>query len=95
MEITETDIKRIHSKLQQVLQQYAVLKKENARLQHKVQHLSSQQEQDQQLIYQLQQQVQLLKSAAGQMTESDKKSFEKQLSKYIKEIDKCIAMLGE
>ena len=46
-------------------------------------------------INQLQTQVSILKSSAGEMNETDKKSFDKQLGQYIKEIDKCIALISE
>ena len=46
-------------------------------------------------INKLEQQVAILKSAAGQMTEPDKKLFEKHINQYIKDIDKCIGLLSE
>jgi hypothetical protein len=32
--------------------------------------------------------------SGGDMNEKDKKDFEKQINKYVKEIDKCIAFLS-
>jgi hypothetical protein len=46
-------------------------------------------------IAQLQQQVGILKSATGQMSESEKKAFEKIINQYIRELDKCIGLLSE
>ncbi len=43
----------------------------------------------------LKQQVTVLKLNTGEMSEVDKKQFEKRINDYVKEIDKCIAMLGE
>ena len=43
----------------------------------------------------LQQQVAVLKLAAGEMSDKDKKTFERKLNQYIKEIDKAIAYLSE
>jgi hypothetical protein len=43
----------------------------------------------------LEQQVSILKFAAGEMSEKDKKEFEKKINLYLKEIDKCIAFLGQ
>jgi hypothetical protein len=43
----------------------------------------------------LEQKVSLLKMATGQMLEADKKELEKRLNNYIREIDRCITMLGE
>lgn len=95
MAILEDNIKRINSKLQQLLKQYQLLQKENARLQKEVENNGIQQQQDQQSIDQLKQQVAILKVAAGLMNEADKKAFEKQINQYIKEIDKCMTMLSE
>ena len=43
----------------------------------------------------LKQQVSILKVSAGDMSEADKKEFEKRINGYLKEIDRCIALLGE
>jgi hypothetical protein len=40
-------------------------------------------------------QVDVLKVAAGNMNEKDKKGFDKQIGQYLKEIDKCIALLSD
>ena len=40
-------------------------------------------------------QVSLLKASSGKMDEASRKAFEKQLNHYIKEIDRCIAMLSQ
>jgi hypothetical protein len=45
-------------------------------------------------ISQLQQQVVILKTATNQLDEQDKKELEKRLNHYLKEIDRCINMLG-
>jgi len=34
-------------------------------------------------------------ASSGQMTHKDQKEFEKKISQYIKEIDKCIGILSE
>jgi hypothetical protein len=48
-----------------------------------------------QRIDELQQQVAILKMAAGEMSEKDKKDFERKINQYIKEIDKCISYLSQ
>jgi uncharacterized caspase-like protein len=95
MEITENDVKRIQQKLQQVLLQAAVQKKENEKLQVKLQKLTASLHESEQQIAQMQQQIQLLKLATVQMNDEDKVALTKQLNKFIKEIDKCVAMMGE
>ena len=88
-------IKRVNSKLQQLLKQYQFLQKENEKLAASVKSLRLEKENETAEIARLQQQVSILKSSAGQMAEPDKKVFEKQINQYIKEIDKCIHLLSE
>ncbi len=95
MSNTELHLKRIQDKLQQLLKQYAALQKENSRL---IQELASAQqkiEAYQKNTDELKQQVSVLKLSTGEMSEADKKEFEKRINGYLKEIDRCIALLGE
>jgi hypothetical protein len=43
----------------------------------------------------LKQQAAILKFAAGEMNEKDKKEFELTITRYIRQIDKCIAYLSQ
>jgi len=95
MSNTELHLKRIQDKLQQLLKQYAALQKENSRL---IQELASAQQKIaafQINTDELKQQVSVLKLSTGEMSEADKKEFEKRINGYLKEIDRCIALLGE
>jgi len=91
----EDHIKRVNNKLQQLLKQYQLLQKENEKLKGTLKDLQLTREQEVEQISRLQQQVSILKTSIGQMTEPDKKAFEKQINQYIKEIDKCIGLLSE
>ena len=95
MSVLEENIKRINTKLQQLLKQYQLSQKENEQLKATVKDLETSRENDLLHITRLEQQVGILKSAAGQMTEADKKIFEKSIDRYIKGIDKCIGLLSE
>ena len=95
MAALEEDIKRVNIKLQQLLKQYLLLQKENEKFKEAANKLQEQNENQLQQIQQLKQQVNILKIAAGQLTEGDKKTFEKNINQYIKEIDKCITLLSE
>ena len=95
MSAVENDIKRVYGKLQQLLKQYLMLQKENEKLREEVKQLQENKGQQLERIDQLQIQVSLLKAASSQMNEDDKKVFEKKISQYIKDIDKCITMLSE
>jgi len=95
MSILEENIKRINNKLQQLVKQYQLLQKENEQLKTTIKELKTIQENDLLRITQMEQQVGILKSAAGKMNETDKKLFEKHINQYIREIDKCIGLLSE
>ncbi len=95
MQALENDIKRVNTKLQQLLKQYLLLQKQNESLNTALSELKELNEKQFAEISQLQTQVSILKSAAGEMNETDKKSFDKQLGQYIKELDKCIALISE
>ena len=91
----EEHIKRVNAKVQHLLKQWQLSQKVNTQLANEVKSLKETHENDLIRIAQLEQQVYILKSAAGQMSESDKKAFEKHINQYIREIDKCIGLLSE
>ena len=91
----ENHIKRINTKLQQLLKNYQLLQKENNRQSELIKQLKEAKEKDNQQITTLQEKISILKAAACKMNEADKKAFEKNISQYIREIDKCIGILSE
>lgn len=91
----EKQLKRIQDKLQQVLKDHSALQKENLRLKEELDKNRSQSFTHQQTIEDLKQQVDVLKISSGDWDEGDKKEFEKRINSYIKEIDRCIALLSE
>lgn len=92
---TEQHIKRIQDKLQQLLKQYAAVQKENSKLKEELELAQQTISGHQKNADELKQQVGVLKLNAGEMSEADKKEFEKKINAYVKEIDRCIAMLGQ
>jgi len=95
MSEVEKQLKRIQDKLQQVLKDYAALQKENLRLKEELDKNRTQSFSHQQNIEELKQQVDVLKITSGDWDPNDKKEFEKRINSYIKEIDRCIALLSE
>ncbi len=95
MSTTEQHLKRIQEKLQQLLKQHAVLMKENSKLREELESARQKTLVQQKNADELKQQVSILKVSAGEMNETDKKDFEKRINGYLKEIDRCIALLGE
>lgn len=91
----EDHIKRINTKLQQVLKKTELLKKENERLKKDLSEKEDAQNQYVEYVDELRQQISILKAATGKMEEPDKKEFEKRINQYIKGIDKCISLLSE
>jgi predicted nucleic acid-binding Zn-ribbon protein len=91
----EQQLKRIQDKLQQVLKDHSSLQKENLRLKEELDKNRNQSFANQQTIEDLKQQVDVLKITSGDWEEGDKKEFEKRINTYIKEIDRCIALLSE
>jgi uncharacterized coiled-coil DUF342 family protein len=94
MKTIEEHIDFINSKLQVLLKKYASLQKENASLRSEVERYKEKQLQSLQKIDSLETQANILKTSAGSMNEDEKKNFEKKINQYIKDVDKCIAMLN-
>ncbi|MDX2048135.1 MAG: hypothetical protein SFU87_15200 [Chitinophagaceae bacterium] len=91
----EVHIKRISDKLQQLVKSHGSLQKENEKLKTE---LGKKQDTEQQLKERaslLEQQLGIIKASSGQLDEASKKDLEKQLNHYVKEIDRCIAILSE
>lgn len=95
MPVFDDHIKRINDKIQQLLKQRLQLQKDNERQTRLIGSLQQEKEKAGAEISRLHEQVNILKAAAGNMKESDKKAFEKNINLYIREIDKCIGLLSE
>jgi chromosome segregation ATPase len=95
MSTTEQHLKRIQDKVQQLLKQHAAIQKENSKLKEELDVAKEKLSAQQKGAEDLKQQVSVLKLGAGEMSEDDKKEFEKKINGYLKEIDRCIALLSE
>jgi chromosome segregation ATPase len=95
MSTTEEQLKRIQDKLQQLLKQQVAVRKENEKLKEELGIAREKLSLQQLYLDELRQQVSILKLNAGGMNERDKKEIEKKINSYLKEIDRCIALLGE
>lgn len=90
----DPQIKRIQEKLQVLLKQQLVLQKENQRLKKELEKNITGNSEKQELLQVLQQQVDTLKLGSGKLDESEKQSLSKRIDGYLKEIDKCLAILN-
>lgn len=91
----QADIQRIQGKLKELLQQQQLLKKQNEQLQSSLAATQQKSREQQQRVEELQQQIAVLKMSSVQLDQQDKKELEKKINQYIKEIDRCIAQLGD
>lgn len=92
---TDQHFKRIQDKLQQLLKEHAALQKENQQLKTELAAAGRKNSEQQKNVEELKQQVSVLKINTAGMSDTDKKEFEKRINGYLKEIDRCIALLGE
>jgi predicted nuclease with TOPRIM domain len=87
-------LKSIQAKLQEVVKQCNSLQKENAQLRKQLnrstEHVTEKSEQ----LQTLQQKVDVLKLGASGWSEQEKAELEKRIDVYLKEIDKCLALLN-
>ena len=92
---TEVQLKRIQTKLQQLLKKHIILQKENGWLKAELDSAKKEVSTQQEILDNLKQQIGVLKYSSGEMSETDKKEFEKKINSYVKEIDRCIVMLSQ
>jgi peptidoglycan hydrolase CwlO-like protein len=88
-------IERIRLKIQAILKKQQTLEKENEKLKTDIERRLYLEKELKEKVGQLEEQTSLLKASSGQMDEASRKAFEKQLNHYIREIDRCIAMLSQ
>jgi len=91
----DQQIERIHQKIQLLLKQQESLQKLNTSLKQELTGLKQQRDQHLESIGELQQQLTILKAAKSELSEDEKRAFEKRLGQYIREIDRCITLLSE
>jgi len=90
----DLQIKNIQDKLQQLLRQQVLLQKENTRLKKDLEKANLLVDEKQQSMQALQQQVDVVKLSSGNLTEAEKNALSKRIDTYLKEIDKCLALLN-
>lgn len=90
----DLQIKNIQDKLQQLLRQQSVVQKENQRLKKELDKSLSLVEEKERFIQSLHQKVDTLKLGAGNLNETEKTALGKRIDVYLKEIDKCLALLN-
>ena len=87
-------IQNIQEKLQHLLKQYHALQKENIKLKKELDKASQLQNDQLQTIQLLKQQVDGMHLGSQSLDEAEKLAFSKRIDAYLKEIDKCLALLN-
>jgi DNA repair exonuclease SbcCD ATPase subunit len=86
----------LRQKIGLLLKQWQAVRRENERLQKENALLREQERAYQETIAHLDHQVEAFQATdPGPLDEVDKKALERKISGYIKEIDRCIALLTE
>ena len=91
----ELQLKRVHEKIGLLLKQHLALQKENERLREDLKKMLLRCEDLTRDAEKSRQQVEVSKLSGRGLEEADKKMLEKRLNQYVREIDKCIALLQE
>ena len=88
-------IKSIQPKLQLLLKKYALLGKENLQMKNENENFKLREKELVTKIETLEQQVNILKASAGKLEGDERVRFEKNINQYIRNLDKCIAILNK
>jgi peptidoglycan hydrolase CwlO-like protein len=86
-------INQLHEKLQLLIKEYKQLQKDNKKLQKDITVLENEQTAKNLLLQQLEQKVTAVQITGGQWEDSQKQALQKKIDAYLKEIDKCLALL--
>lgn len=90
----DLQIKSIQDKLQQLLKQQALLQKENQKLKKELEKSIVVSDEKERSLQVIRQQVDVLKLGAGNLNNAEKNALGKRIDVYLKEIDKCLALLN-
>ena len=94
MSTIEEHISSINIKLQALLKKYAALQKENSVLNKEIETYRKNERDYIEQINSLEIQTGILKASSGKLNDKEKHDFEKRINQYIKDLDKCMAMLN-
>lgn len=90
----DLQIKSIQDKLQQLLKQQALLQRENQKLTKELEKSTTGNEEKERSLQIIRQQMDVLKLGSGNLNDAEKNALGKRIDLYLKEIDKCLALLN-
>ncbi|RNI37245.1 hypothetical protein EFY79_07530 [Hanamia caeni] len=91
----ENHIINLQAKLQLLLKKHALLNKEIEQFRKENVDITSKIKSLHERNQQLEMQVAILKTSAGQLEGNEKTDFEKTINRYIRSLDKCIGVLNK
>ena len=94
MAVINDHIKNVHAKLQLLLKQFTAMQQENDQLKKSVADYAIKDNTQKEAIENLKQEQLILKASLDTMDEAEKKELGKKINGYLKNIDKCIALLS-
>ncbi|MEP7250862.1 MAG: hypothetical protein ABI683_00740 [Ginsengibacter sp.] len=95
MKNVEDQISDINKKLQQLVKKYAALQKENSMMSNELNEYRNKEKAQNDRLNLLEMQTSILKASAGNMSNEEKRNFEKEINQYIKYLEKCMTMLNK
>ncbi|MGN6493793.1 MAG: hypothetical protein ACTHLE_17450 [Agriterribacter sp.] len=87
-------INRVNDKLQLLLKQFQLLQRENEKLKQELEQRNAREKEITEKNEALQQQVEIARVSAGRPGKEAKAELEKRINAYVREIDRCIALLA-
>ena len=90
----DLQIKCIQDKLQLLVKQHQLLQKENGKLKKELEKATLLNTEKEQSLQNLHQQLDVLKLGSGNLDHAEKLALGKRIDAYLKEIDKCLALLN-
>jgi chromosome segregation ATPase len=90
----EQKLKALHLKIEALVRSNSTLQKENNALNEALKESRHSSQNLIKSIEKVQNQLDIAKYSQAGMTPDEKKNFEKKISRFVKEIDKCIALLS-
>jgi hypothetical protein len=88
-------IARLNAKLSKLIRNYRALEKEHDKVKSELERRVAAEEELRTKYAALEQQLALLMASSGETDEQGRRELERKLSLYIREIDRCIALLGD
>ena len=92
---TAEHIARLTTRVARLVRDFKGLQQENEKLRSELQQRTAMVDSLREQVQSLEQQLHLMRLSAGESDVQARKELEKKLNQYIREIDRCISLLGQ